>query len=65
MVKYGGKNGKLLAFGGYAWSQIYDEVEEWDPINEDWKVAPYKLDERRADFATVAIPSNMICPNNE
>ena len=44
MVKYGGKNGKLLAFGGYSWQQIYDVVEEWDPIEEDWKVAPYKLD---------------------
>ena len=53
---------KAISFGGRNGSDELSSVEEWDEDTEQWKMAPYSLDVTDYGFASLAVPSQMVCP---
>lgn len=58
LATIGGHYKKSISFGGYGISS----VEEWDEDTEEWKLAPYTLEEGKYQFASLAVPPQMVCP---
>ena len=48
----------LLAFGGLSNSS----VEQFNPSNNTWTLAPTGMERARRSFAAVVIPTKMVCP---
>ena len=62
LATIGGHYKKAISFGGYYGSNDLSTVEEWDEDTEEWKLAPYSLEEGKGDFASLAVPPQMVCP---
>lgn len=54
----------LLAFGGYTGSSYLNSVEQFNPNNNTWTLAPTTMVEARRQFGAVVLSSRMICPTN-
>lgn len=62
LATIGGHYKKAISFGGYDDSNRFSTVEEWDEDTEEWKLAPYSLEEEKNNFASLAVPPQMVCP---
>ena len=62
LATIGGHYKKTISFGGYDGGILLSTVEEWDEDTEEWKLAPYSLEEGKGDFASLAVPPQMVCP---
>ena len=65
LATIGGHYKKAISFGGYGSGGSggrLSTVEEWDEDTEEWKLAPYSLEEGKGDFASLAVPPQMVCP---
>jgi len=63
LATIGGHYKKVISFGGYDQSSpVQSSVEEWDEDTEEWKLAPYSLEEGKRDFASLAVSPQMVCP---
>ena len=62
LATIGGHYKKAISFGGYDGGILLSTVEEWDEDTEEWKLAPYSLEEGKGDFASLAVPPQMVCP---
>ena len=61
LATIGGHYKKAISFGGEG-SRYLNSVEEWDEDTEQWKLAPYSLEEGKRSFASLAVPPQMVCP---
>ena len=53
----------LLAFGGYNGpSSGLNSIEQFNPSNNTWTLAPTSMVEARHIFGAVVIPTEMVCP---
>ena len=53
----------LLAFGGYTGPSSYlTSVEQFNPNNNTWTLAPTTMVRVRRLFAAVVVPTKMVCP---
>ena len=57
----GQEDKKVISFGGNGFDYL-SSVEEWDEDTEEWKLAPYSLEESKDGFASLAVPPEMVCP---
>ena len=65
LATIGGHYKRVISFGGYTgWdgSSYLSTVEEWNEDTEEWKLAPYSLEEGKTEFASLAVPPQMVCP---
>ena len=55
----------LLAFGGYTGPSSYlTSVEQFNPNNNTWTLAPTTMVEARWEYGATVIPARMVCHTN-
>ena len=53
----------ILAFGGETTgTTALNSVEQFNPSNNTWTLAPTGMEEARSQFAAVVVPTTMVCP---
>merc|ERR1712037_769475 len=62
LATIGGHYKKAISFGGNNDDGSLSSVEEWDEDTEEWKSTLYALEEGKSDFASLAVPPQMVCP---
>ena len=51
----------VLAFGGYIGSSVLNSVEQFNPSNNTWTLAPTTMQEARNSHGAVPLTRAMIC----
>ena len=60
-ITQGGQE-SLFAFGGHNGTSHLDSVEQFDPRNSNWALAPIRMEEKKNAFGAGVVAKRLICP---
>ena len=60
-ITQGGQE-SLFAFGGHSGTSHLDSVEQFDPRNSNWALAPIRMEEKKNAFGAGVVTKRLICP---